>query len=129
MKRLVTLNNLYRFVALVALVTFTILLPQKASAQGKQDFTLHNETGVVISELYVSPHQSNDWEEDVLGQDVLLDGEEVDILFSPRTKPKLWDIKVVDKDGDSIMWENLNLLEISEVTLYFKDGKAWAELK
>lgn len=129
MKKLVTLNNLYRFVALVAVFSLSLLLTQKASAQGKQDFTLHNETGVEINELYVSPHKSNDWEEDVLGQDTLADGDSVAIHFSPRTKPKLWDIRIVDGDGDSIMWENLNLLEISEVTLYFKDGRAWAELK
>lgn len=129
MKKLVTLKNLYRIASLVALVSFSMLLTQKASAQGKQDFTLHNETGVTIAELYVSPHHSNDWEEDVLGQDMLADGESLDITFSPRTKPKMWDLKVVDKDGESIMWENLNLLEISEVTLYFEKGKAWAELK
>lgn len=129
MKKLVTLNNLYRFVALVAVLSFSMLVTQKASAQGKQDFTLHNETGVEINELYVSPHKANDWEEDVLGQDTLPDGESVDITFSPRTKPKLWDIKIVDKAGDSLMWESLNLLEISEVTLYFEKGKAWAELK
>ena len=129
MKKLVTLNNLYRFVALVAVLSFSMLVTQKVSAQGKQDFTLHNETGVEINELYVSPHKTNDWEEDVLGQDTLPDGESVDISFSSRTKPKLWDIKIVDKAGDSLMWESLNLLEISEVTLYFEKGKAWAELK
>lgn len=129
MKKLVTVKNLYRIAALVAIFSFPILLSQKASAQGKQDFTLHNETGVIISELYVSPHHSNQWQEDVLGQDVLADGESLDILFSARTKPKLWDIKVVDSEGESIVWENLNLLEISEVTLYFEKGKAWADLK
>lgn len=129
MKKLATLNNLYRFLALVAVLSFSMLATQKASAQGKQDFTLHNETGVTIAELYVSPHHVNDWQEDVLGQDVLLDGESLDITFAPRTKPKLWDIKVVDKSGESIMWENLNLLDISEVTLYFEKGRAWAEFK
>ena len=96
---------------------------------GKQDFVLHNQTGVEIHELYVSPHSSDDWEEDVLGQDTLPDGESVEIHFSRRAKPKLWDLKVVDKEGNSITWENLNLLEISEVTLHYKNGKAWADLK
>lgn len=128
MKKL-TVKHFYRFAALVAIVSFSLLIAQKASAQGKQDFTLHNQTGVIISELYVSPHHSNQWQEDVLGQDVLADDESVDIHFSERTKPKLWDIKVVDSEGESIVWENLNLLEISEVTLYFEKGKAWADLK
>ena len=53
----------------------------------------------------------------------------MDIHFSRKEKSKLWDLKVVDKEGNSIVWENLNLLEISEVTLHYKDGKAWADLK
>lgn len=129
MKKLSTQNSLYRLLALVAVLSFSLMATQKASAQGKQDFTLHNETGVTIAELYVSPHSSNAWQEDVLGQDVLLDGETLEIYFAPRTKPKLWDIKVVDKEGESIVWESLNLLEISEVTLYFENGRAWAEFK
>ena len=129
MKKLVTLKNVVRFVALIAVFSFSILLTHDVSAQGKQDFTLHNETGVTIAELYVSPTKSNLWEEDVLGQDVLLDGESLEIFFSSRTKPKFWDIKVVDNEGESIIWERLNLLEISEVTLYFEKGRAWAEIK
>lgn len=129
MKKLATLKNLYRLVTLVALLSLTLASTQRASAQGKQDFTLHNETGVTISELYVSPTKSNQWEEDILGQDVLMDGESLDISFSSRAKPKFWDIKVVDKEGESIVWERLNLLEISEVTLYFEKGRAWAEFK
>ena len=115
---------------LLALSAVCLLLAATAFAfQGKQDFTLHNETGVEIQELYVSSHSSDNWEEDVLGQDTLPSGESVTIHFSPKEKVKLWDLKVVDKEGNSIEWESLNLLEISEVTLHYKNGKAWADLK
>ncbi|HST50959.1 MAG TPA: hypothetical protein VLJ61_03030 [Pyrinomonadaceae bacterium] len=114
---------------LAIICAFSMLVAATAFAQGKQDFTLHNQTGVEIHELYVSPHSSDDWEEDILGRDTLADGESVDITFSPKEKPKLWDLKVVDGKGNSITWESLNLLEISEVTLHYKNGKAWADLK
>lgn len=39
--------------------------------KGRQDFTLHNETGVVIHERYISPHDSDNREEDVSGRDAL----------------------------------------------------------
>ena len=39
----------------------------------EQDFSLVNATGYEISELYVAPSQTSDWQEDVLGQDVLAD--------------------------------------------------------
>src|SRR2546421_8099936 len=91
---------------LVAVCALSMLLAPAAFAQGKQDFALHNETGVEINELYVSPHSSDDWEEDILGQDTLASGESVEIHFSRKEKSKLWDLKVVDKQGNSITWEN-----------------------
>ncbi len=96
---------------------------------GKQDFTLHNETGVEIHELYVSPVTTDDWEEDVLGVDTLPSGESVKITFEDREKHVHWDMKVVDSKGNSIEWHDLNLIEISEVTLHYENGKAWADVK
>ena len=96
---------------------------------GNQDFTLKNATGVEIDKLYVSPHDKDDWEEDVLGRDTLPSGQSVNITFSPKEKAAMWDLKVVDKEGTSIEWANLNLMEISEITLHFENGKPTAETK
>ena len=116
--------------AAVVVATLSLLLASTALAlQGKQDFTVINKTGVEIHELYVSPHSADNWQEDVLGKDTLAPGDSVEITFSPKEKAKLWDLKVVDGEGNSIEWESLNLLEISEVTLHYKNGKAWAETK
>jgi hypothetical protein len=124
-----SLYSFRRVKALIAVCALSMLLTPLAFAQGKQDFMLHNATGVEIHSLYVSPHSTDDWEEDVLGRDTLPSGESVEITFSPKERAAMWDLKVTDKDGDSIEWENLNLLEISEVTLHYKDGRAWADLK
>ncbi|HKP38252.1 MAG TPA: hypothetical protein VJT71_15440 [Pyrinomonadaceae bacterium] len=96
---------------------------------GKQDFVLNNETGVEIHELYVSPVETDEWEEDVLGVDTLPSGDSVKITFEDRDKHVHWDLKVVDSKGNSIEWHDLNLIEIAEVTLHYKDGKAWANVK
>jgi predicted HTH transcriptional regulator len=122
--------NSFRHVrALIALLAVSALFSSAAFAQGKQDFTLVNKTGVEIHELYVSPHSTDDWEEDVLGQDTLSNGDSVEITFSARERAKMWDLKIVDGKGNSIEWENLNLLEIYKVTLHYKDGRAWADLE
>jgi hypothetical protein len=96
---------------------------------GKQDFVLHNETGVEIHEVYVSPVTAGDWEEDILGKETLPAGESVKITFDDRDKHSHWDLKVVDGKGNSIEWHDLNLVEISELTLHYKEGKAWADVK
>lgn len=109
--------------ALLAAVTF--VLPAWA---GDQDFTLVNRTGVEIHKVYASPHSSDDWEEDILGDDTLSDGESVNITFSPKERAAMWDLRVEDSDGNFITWENLDLLQISRVTLHYKKGKVWATL-
>ena len=53
---------------------------------------------MTIDQLYCSPTKVNDWEEDILGVDVLEDGEEVNITFSRDEETRHWDIMIVDKD-------------------------------
>lgn len=113
----------------LSLCAVSLLCVQVAWAQGKQDFNLHNDTGVEIHEVYVSPHSSDDWEEDILGEDTLADGGSVTIHFARKEKSKLWDLKIVDGKGNSVEWESLNLLEISEVTLHKKGTRVWADVK
>lgn len=109
----------------VALVTIALLGTMAAFA-GEQDFTVHNKTGVEIHKLHVSPHSGDEWGDDILGQDTLSNGETLKIKFSRKEKAALWDLKIEDEKGNSLEWEKLNLLEISDVTLHYKDGKAWA---
>ncbi len=107
-----------KFKVALALGVIAIFLTATAFARvGKQDFILHNQTGVEIHEVYVSPVSTDDWEEDVLGKDTLPSGESVKVTFNDREKHVHWDLKVVDSKGNSI------------VTLHYKDGKAWADVK
>lgn len=125
MKNLVNTTRLTLALGVIAMfVTATAF-----ARVGKQDFVLHNETGVEIHEVYVSPVTAGDWEEDVLGKDTLPNGDSVKVTFDDRDKHSHWDLKVVDGKGNGIEWHDLNLVEISEVTLHYKDGKAWADVK
>lgn len=99
------------------------------TAGGKQDFKLINDTGVEIHAVYVAPSDSTDWEEDILGKDTLASGENVEITFDRAEKAPKWDLRVEDKDGNFIVWDDLDLTEISEVTLNYKDKKATATVK
>lgn len=127
MKRLVLGSQ-----ALLSLGVIALVITASASARpGKQDFILHNQTGVEINSLFVSPHDSNAWEQDVLGQETLASGDSVKVLFDDREKKGRWDLKITDKDGNSLEWTDLNLVEISEITLHWdaKKSKGWADVK
>ena len=96
---------------------------------GAQDFVLNNATGVDIYELYVSPASTDAWEEDVLGVDVLEDGDSVEISFDRNEDADYWDLMVVDGEGTSIQWYRLKLTEIYAVTLRIEDGEAVVEVE
>ena len=102
---------------------------QQVAAQSAQDFAVANKTGVEIHALYVTPHNADDWRDDILGADTLERNGVLDITFSRREKAKYWDLRIEDGDGEFIEWENLNLLEISQVTLFYKNGKATATVQ
>lgn len=100
-----------------------------ATQGAAQDFTLDNKTGVEIHALYISPHDADDWEEDILGRDTLPTGQSVDIKFHRTETAENWDLRIEDSQGNAIEWENLNLLKISKATLYYENGKARAEVE
>ncbi len=106
------------FVLLVATVP--------AARAGDQDFTLVNKTGFDVHSVFVSPQSAEDWDEDLLGKAVLPNGDHVEIKFSRATKEKMWNLRVSDKGGKDYVWQGINLLEVSKVTLEYKDGKATA---
>lgn len=101
----------------------------QTSNAGDQDFTLINKTGVEINALYVSPADENEWGEDILGQDTLAAGATAEIEFDPSEEAEMWDLRVQDKEGNSIEWTDLDLTEISKVTLNFAGGKATAKVE
>jgi hypothetical protein len=97
-------------------------------AQGKQDVTVVNKTGVIINELHVTPSDADEWGEDILGKDALDLDEECDIEFDPKEDVCLWDLRIADSDGNAIEWEKIDLCKAVKIVLHYKDGKAWADI-
>jgi hypothetical protein len=106
-----------------------VLLGATVVHAGDQDFTLVNKTGVEIHSLHVAPHSGDEWGEDILGKDTLANGESLEITFGKHDRAHHWDLRIEDEKGNTLTWENLDLMSISEVVLHYKDGKAWADLK
>lgn len=93
------------------------------------DFKLVNSTGVNIYSVFIAPHDSKEWGDDVMKQDILRDGETVDLVFHPKAKSSIWDLRIEDKEGNSVEWDSLNLSEIEVLTIKLVKGKAVAEWK
>lgn len=82
-----------------------------------QDFTVVNRSGHVVVTLNVSPSSSNNWGPDILGREVLANGESASITFDRNESECMWDMRATYDDGDTGDWRGINLCETSEITL------------
>ena len=94
---------------------------------GPLDFIFVNNSGLVITSIYVSPHDIGDWQENILGGDLLRTRERVSIRFDRRDQRQFWDIKVEDRDGTNAEFKNLDLQRVSRLTLRLRSGVAFIE--
>jgi hypothetical protein len=113
----------------IGMTAFTAMVASEmVIAEAKQDFNLVNKTGYTIDEVYVSPHSTNDWLDDVLGQDVLGDGENANIKFHSANEICVYDLKVIYDDKEEAEWTDINLCEESKITIRWnkKSGESSA---
>ncbi len=54
-----------------------------------------------------------------MGKGALGDGENVAITFTAPGNVCRWDMKVKYNDGDTAEWKNLNLCDISKISLFW----------
>src|SRR5581483_8198651 len=66
---------------IIVLVLLTLTGTQRVLADPR-DFTLVNSTGETITNVYVGPSASTDWGKDILGDDVLGAGQQLNVTFS-----------------------------------------------
>jgi len=105
-----TLNALRSFALASALAVFA--MPALAD---DIVFTLTNATDVDLIEFYASPTTSDDWEDDILGEDILPAGAQAEITIG-GDRGCDYDLKAVFADGDEVT-EQLNICEIDDFTI------------
>lgn len=65
-------------------------------------FLFENNSSFAIVELYASPSNVEQWEEDILGRDVLGAGESVRVTIADGRRACEYDLKIVFEDGDEV---------------------------
>jgi hypothetical protein len=113
----------------VCLAALMMGVAQLSAQNADLDFKLVNQTGVNIYSIYIAPHDSEEWGDDVMEEDILRNTETLDLEFHPKSRSALWDLRIEDKDGESVEWEGLNLTKINVLTIKIVKGKAVAEWK
>lgn len=72
-----------------------------------------NETGQTMTQFYASVTSTNSWEEDILDEDVLEDGDSVDINIDDGSGKCVYDFRAVFESGASAIKRGVNVCQIS----------------
>jgi len=107
------MNNLALRAAAVTVAAWAFVTP--ALAQDMM-FTLINRTGFTLVEFYASPVTSGDWEEDILGADVLGTGTSAEVLIADGRANCAYDFLMIFADGDEVE-DQVNICELDSYTL------------
>jgi len=106
------------FAAVILFMLFS--LTGKSSAQS-QDFSITNNSGMILIDVFISPNDANDWGNDVIPKDLILDGETFNFTFTGVDPTKcVWDIMFTAEDGIKYYMQDVDLCSTTTITLYKK---------
>jgi len=101
----------------LAIAAALVLTPALGLAVDARDIAVVNKTGKPVFSLFVSPVDSEEWGEDILGVDVLEDGRTVKISFSGYDDERChFDILATDDDNEWLL-PDVNLCEVVDITI------------
>ena len=106
-------KSLLIFAAVLGLFIFS----QSAHAQN-QNFSMTNNTGMILVDVFISPSASDNWGSDVIPKDMILDGETFDFTFTGVDPEHCsWDILFTADDGNKYYMRGVDLCSITSITL------------
>jgi hypothetical protein len=79
-------------------------------------FTLNNFSALDLVEFYTSPAETNDWEEDILGENILAPGMSGEVLIADGRTQCTYDLLFVMSDGQELE-DTVNMCELASYTL------------
>jgi hypothetical protein len=80
-------------------------------------FMLDNKSSTAIHEFYASPVDVKNWEEDILGQDILDAGNFARITIKDGRAVCSYDLRIVFSDGEAMEEPGINLCETGSYTV------------
>jgi hypothetical protein len=106
---------------LLASLLVLCTVPSPTRIRGDQrDFWVLNDTGYTIDRLYVSPHESGNWEDDLLGSASLPNQLGFKVTFGSRyISSCVMDVKVVYEDDSSQVYtQGMDVCQLQAVDLH-----------
>jgi hypothetical protein len=105
-----------KIITALAVTGFFAVSAFTAASAANRHVDIVNETGKTLTEFYASATGTDDWEEDILGEDTLANGEVFDIDIDDGTGACKFDFKAVFTDGSSHVRRAVDVCRISTFT-------------
>ncbi len=119
---------------LFLLIALVFGISQGSFAQVTQYFTIINKTGMPINKIFVAPvTDSEKWSDNIIGAESLNNDDVKTLFFTKNNFPEdcVWDIKVINNNGNSFIWYDIDFCKYHTITLYWDENKdrGWTEFK
>ena len=115
---------------LLLIVALVFAASTWTQAQTVLDFKLVNNTGEDFYAVYLTDTDTQDWGEDILPEDIVKDGDTIDITFEDVDGNSLcvWDLRLTHdaSEEDYIYINEIDLCEVSILTLYIDEDGEYA---
>jgi hypothetical protein len=115
---------------LLLIVALVFAATTWTQAQTVLDFKLVNNTGEDFYAVYLTDTDTQDWGEDILPEDIVKDGDTIDITFEDVDGNSLcsWDLRLTHdaSEEDYIYINEIDLCEVSILTLYIDEDGEYA---
>src|SRR5690606_31508517 len=113
------LNVFIRFIMfkrflLLSTIAVVALAGTNSALAADRKVKVINKTKTPIFAFYASRTSTNDWEEDILGDDVIMPGESMVIDIDDGTGACKFDFKGEFEDGDSVVKKNVDVCKVGE---------------
>ncbi len=100
------------------------------TTKSPNDFTLVNNLGTTLSEVYVSESTSDDWGQNILGTTALENEKKLDLSFSGApTATSVFDVAVLTSAGTEYQFKAIDLNTANVVTLEVQNGSPVASVQ
>ena len=94
------------------------------------NFTLVNQTARSFEGVYITASDNKDWDANLLRNGkVLTAGGKIEVHFPRDAKSETWDLNLVDDQGLSVTFDDVNLTNTETVTLTDVKGKLTCEIE
>ncbi len=102
-----------RFLMLSA-IAVTALAGTNVALAADRNVKVINKTKTPIFGFYASRTSTNDWEEDILGDDVIMPGDSMIIDIDDGSGACKFDLKGEFEDGEAVVKTNVDVCQLSE---------------